>query len=255
MNHVSTGKAARMLSVTPDTVLKWIKSGKLKARRTAGGHYRIPLDAIHELLSPGSDLSVAKSAQAEEEAVPCWEFHAVAGKVRDECHSCLVFKSGGDRCYEVGRILKGKGSGATCCPLSCEECSYYIHRKQQPVNVLVFTDNEELRQSLKRDSIQSRLRLQFTSCEYDCSLIVDSFRPECVVVDCAMELSVCEELCQHLAQDPRIPGVRIVLAIPWHAQCETKLKDDNIIVVEQPLRLADLENRLANSIPAEGCGR
>ena len=39
--YLSTGKAAKALSVTPDTVLKWIKSGKLDARRTAGGHYRI----------------------------------------------------------------------------------------------------------------------------------------------------------------------------------------------------------------------
>ena len=38
---LSTGKVAKLLSVTPDTVLKWIKNGQLPATRTAGGHYRI----------------------------------------------------------------------------------------------------------------------------------------------------------------------------------------------------------------------
>ena len=38
---LSTGKVAKLRSVTPDTVLKWIKGGQLPAIRTAGGHYRI----------------------------------------------------------------------------------------------------------------------------------------------------------------------------------------------------------------------
>jgi len=50
----STGKVARLLSVTPDTVLKWIKSGQLRARRTAGGHYRVAqrdLDSLMAIVS------------------------------------------------------------------------------------------------------------------------------------------------------------------------------------------------------------
>ena len=38
---LSTGEVARLCSVNPDTVLKWIKKGQLAATRTAGGHYRI----------------------------------------------------------------------------------------------------------------------------------------------------------------------------------------------------------------------
>ena len=35
--YLSTGQAAGICSVSPDTILKWIRSGKLPARKTAGG--------------------------------------------------------------------------------------------------------------------------------------------------------------------------------------------------------------------------
>jgi len=34
---VSTGQAAKLCSVTPDTILKWIKNNKIEAVQTAGG--------------------------------------------------------------------------------------------------------------------------------------------------------------------------------------------------------------------------
>ena len=39
--HLTTGEAAGLCSVKPDTVLKWIKKGQLRAAKTAGGHHRI----------------------------------------------------------------------------------------------------------------------------------------------------------------------------------------------------------------------
>ena len=35
-NYLTTTQAAKLLSVSPDTVLKWVKAGKLQARRTLG---------------------------------------------------------------------------------------------------------------------------------------------------------------------------------------------------------------------------
>ena len=51
-NHAgcfTTGQAARLCSVTPDTVLKWIKAGRIEAQRTAGGHYRISPQELERL--------------------------------------------------------------------------------------------------------------------------------------------------------------------------------------------------------------
>jgi excisionase family DNA binding protein len=40
-NYITTGEAAALFGVEPDTVLRWIKSGYIPASRTPGGHYRI----------------------------------------------------------------------------------------------------------------------------------------------------------------------------------------------------------------------
>ena len=49
---LTTGKAARMCSVKPDTVLKWIKKGVLPATRTMGGHYRVEEQDLLTVLAP-----------------------------------------------------------------------------------------------------------------------------------------------------------------------------------------------------------
>ena len=48
---LTTGQAARLCSVTPDTVLKWIKKGRLRGVRTAGGHYRIERRLLDPLIA------------------------------------------------------------------------------------------------------------------------------------------------------------------------------------------------------------
>lgn len=240
MNYISTGKAARLLSVTSDTVLKWIKKGKLAARRTAGGHYRIARDSVEALLAGGTVPPTGRTANGAKALAPCWEYHAADGKIKEECFSCLVFKVRGSRCYEIGRLLREKGDGATCCSTDCEECSYYKERHQRPINVLIFTNIETLENSLTKESASSKLRLKFTSCEYDCSLLVDSFRPEYVVIDCAKESVEFEELCGHLMTDPRIASVKIMLALPAGEKCEAGL-GESVAVINHPFTLNDLE--------------
>ena len=46
-DYLTTTQAAKLLSVTPDTVLKWVKAGKVKSYRTLGGHFRIPLSELN----------------------------------------------------------------------------------------------------------------------------------------------------------------------------------------------------------------
>ena len=48
---LTTGEAAQICSVTRDTIFKWIRSGYLPARRTAGGHHRIDRNDLDKLFS------------------------------------------------------------------------------------------------------------------------------------------------------------------------------------------------------------
>ena len=48
---LTTGQAARVLSVCPNTIKRWIASGDLPAYTTPGGHYRIPVAAFESFLA------------------------------------------------------------------------------------------------------------------------------------------------------------------------------------------------------------
>lgn len=45
----TTREVAEMFKVDPKTVKRWIYSGKLKAIRTPGGHYRVTEKSVKEL--------------------------------------------------------------------------------------------------------------------------------------------------------------------------------------------------------------
>jgi excisionase family DNA binding protein len=47
--YISTGEAARILGVSPKTVARWAKNGRLPHIVTLGGHRRLPRGAIHEI--------------------------------------------------------------------------------------------------------------------------------------------------------------------------------------------------------------
>ena len=243
MNHISTGKAARLLSVTPDTVLKWIKKGKIAARRTAGGHYRIAQESIDELLSGGIDASGGNGGNENNgsNSLPaCWDYHSVDGRIRGQCLSCLVFKVRGSRCYEIGGLLKADGIGATCCTSECEDCAFYRERNQSPTKTLVFTDDAVFVDSLTRDAESSRLQLAFTNCEYDCSLLIDTFRPEFIVIDCAGSAEEFEEICDHLMSDPRLADAKILLALPTGEELGSG-RARGAATVNHPFTLGELE--------------
>jgi len=48
---LTTGDAARHLSVSPNTIKRWIAAGALRAYTTPGGHWRIPLESFASFLS------------------------------------------------------------------------------------------------------------------------------------------------------------------------------------------------------------
>lgn len=51
LTHVSTNEAARLLSVSPRTVLSWIKACHLMAAKLPNGRYVVPLTEIDRLTS------------------------------------------------------------------------------------------------------------------------------------------------------------------------------------------------------------
>ena len=124
---LSTGKAAKILSVTPDTVLKWIKRGILPAARTAGGHYRVSADLLPELRSAQQATSHNQETGANlpdlgASFVHCWEFYAENGEPREQCIQCLVYQARALRCFEMSRLPKGAGFAGAFCKTSCEDC-------------------------------------------------------------------------------------------------------------------------------------
>jgi len=48
--YYTTGEAARLFSVTPGTIIRWIKDGKIIAYRTLGGRARIGRDEMNRLI-------------------------------------------------------------------------------------------------------------------------------------------------------------------------------------------------------------
>lgn len=121
--YLTTFEAAKLMSVSPDAVLKWIKSGILKARRTPGGHHRIERRCIDELLT--QDQKICKSEQNQQEFQYCWEFNSRFENCLDECENCVVFKIHAKRCYKMFNLPDEIGHLKLHCKSTCEECNYY----------------------------------------------------------------------------------------------------------------------------------
>jgi len=209
---LSTGQAAALCSVTPDAVLKWIKAGKIPASRTPGGHYRVPEEALLSALGAEKRSSPPEQKSSGRAFQYCWEFNARAGKVQEGCLHCLVYHSRAKRCFEMSQLPTEAGHAKVFCENTCEDCDYYQKVNDRPVNVLVVTDRPELRMALEADAKGGDYELRFTDCEYQCSMTVEDYRPDYVVIDCSMGHGRSREFAGHLSDDPRIPFARIILA-------------------------------------------
>jgi excisionase family DNA binding protein len=206
---LSTGQAAELCSVTPDTVLKWIQAGKVPASRTPGGHHRIPYDAILKFIN--SEKSSIRS-EHNDLFQYCWEYNSKNGKVPDDCLKCVVYRSRTRRCYEMSDLPDEAGHVRLFCQNSCEDCEYYKMVREQNLNVLVVTDQNKLKSRIDREAKDVDFNIQITDCEYRCSMMVEKFRPDYIAIDCAIGTERSREFAQHLCEDPRLPFVRIILA-------------------------------------------
>lgn len=243
MSMMSTGQASKLLSVTSDTILKWIKQGKLPAIRTPGGHYRISEEDIDDYLALAAKGGRSPQPSAGNGLVYCWEYFAVDGQTKLECFDCLVYRAHALKCYEMNHLSREMGYKGGSCSSDCDTCSYFRYQQNSPYSVLVITDNKKTQERLVADNSDKSLNLQFATCEYECSLLIDRFHPDFVVVDCEMQEDKCRELCHHLANDPRISGNAIILATPMK---RLSISFPGTVRIRHPFSLDDLEKRLRN---------
>ena len=209
---LTTGKAARLCSVKPDTVLKWIKKGRLPASRTAGGHYRVEERDLLLVLSQNGTMDQVweENAALCSRPMRCWEYmnHGPG----TECEDCVVYKVHATWCFRLVNVVKGAGHAQRFCGSPCQECPYYRRVHGLPTNVLVITRDENLIQDLARRENDS-IAFRFARRGYDASAIVAVFRPAFVILDQAVLESLGVALLDALASDPRTAGARILVAI------------------------------------------
>jgi excisionase family DNA binding protein len=208
---LTTGQAARHCSVKPDTVLKWIKKGRLRATRTIGGHYRVDERDLAPLLGE-SDLEEqkGKSAPCSQQPLRCWEF--LSDGLRSECKNCIAYRVHAVWCFHLIKLTHAAGHGKRFCTGSCLDCPYYRRTHAQPTNVLILTRDEALIQYIAKKNNES-IACRYARTGYDASAIISVFRPALVIVDERILQDGESGLVDALASDPRTRGARILLGV------------------------------------------
>ncbi len=211
--YLTTSQAAKVLSVSPDTVLKWVRAGKIKSYRTLGGHFRIPKDALLLFTPDSSDKSESPALSGITPGHQyCWEYLAVDGKIKAECMDCITYRSRARRCYELKELPEGLGCLRLYCEADCVDCEYYTLVHSQELNIIILSQNKLILTDYKRKDEITDLHIQFVDDEYEVSYLVQNFRPDYIVVDCALGRKRTGLICLNFFNDPRIPVTRIILA-------------------------------------------
>ncbi|HTQ57088.1 MAG TPA: excisionase family DNA-binding protein [Bryobacteraceae bacterium] len=246
---LTTGKAAQLCSVKPDTVLKWIKNGRLPAHRTAGGHYRVEERDLAPLLSPdrGRDKVWEERAALCARPMRCWEYmnHGPG----DECRDCVVFKVRAAWCFRVANLIRAEAPQKRFCTGSCQDCPYCRRVHGLPTNVLVITQDEKLIQDLARQESKS-VAFRFARRGYDASAIIDVFRPAFVVCDQAVLENLGIALLEALAADKRAAGARILLAVRKGALVRRIHSSAVFATLEEPFQAEEIM-AIIDRIPIE----
>ncbi len=246
---LTTGKAARLCSVKPDTVLKWIKKGRLRASRTAGGHYRIDEQDLASLLSPDDtrEQGCEERAALCSRPMRCWEY--MSHGPGNECQDCVVYQVRATWCFRMQRVVRGAGLGQRFCTGLCQDCPYYRRVHGLPSNVLVITCDENLIQDLARHESES-IAFRFARQGYDASAVVQVFRPALVIFDQAVLETQGLDLLEALASDPRTAGARILVAVRKGSVGFRVHSPAVFATVEQPFQAEEIA-AIIDRIPVE----
>lgn len=258
---LTTGQAAKLCSVTPDTVLKWIKKGKLRARRTAGGHFRISaldIEPFRTVPAPRCEAYELPEQMpgGEGQEVPCWEYLSEKGEVRDNCKQCVVYRVRATRCFLMAGMDPDLGHAREFCEGSCEDCLYYRRLQTLSTKVLLVTDDDSLTQSLECGDTDGIL-VKFARNGYEASAVVEDFRPTVAIIDVENQMDLGAGLLDSLAADVRLPELKVILAVPpsavqrvYHRPRHRLVSD----ILEKPLACDQLIDVLRNG-PLSGGNR
>jgi excisionase family DNA binding protein len=205
----TTREVATYFSVTADAVRKWLRSGRLKAEATPGGHHRIPRVSL---------LTFIKSRQEKQE-VPlkkkvfqyCWEFHSNADGLKDGCAQCVVYRSRTGRCFELAKLPVETGHARLFCTNTCEKCEYYGMIWGSRPSLLIVTNQSKTRRELEALDEDIDFIIKFTDTPFKCSRVLESYIPDYIVVDCTHGENDCRDFIADLSNDFRIPMARIIL--------------------------------------------
>ena len=244
---LTTGQAAAICSVKPDTVLKWVTKGRLRACRTAGGHFRIDYRDIEPFIRAQRPHSPQPPpAVCTPRPLRCWEYMGEPGSVHEDCRRCVVYRSRAAWCFEVLGTAHGGEHKRRHCQTSCEECSYYRRIRGMPTRIVVITRDDALIHSLQSET-EASLELHFVRSGYEAAAGIGILRPAFVVVDQAIAARE-PDLFEYLTRDVQIAGMRTVLALPASAvaggSCGTGT------VIEKPFGVVRLAG-LVRSFPVE----
>jgi len=85
--YLTTTEFAKLCGVSRFTIINWTKRGKIKAIRTVGKHYRIP---VSEALAVLKTFNAKKKTAAAELAEPCQQETQTISDNNEECGNCLT---------------------------------------------------------------------------------------------------------------------------------------------------------------------
>jgi excisionase family DNA binding protein len=223
---LTTGQAAKLCAVTPDTVLKWIKKGRLKASRTAGGHFRVALPDLRPFMAGfgqedrslatvkiSTPVSSHDGTEATAADLSCWEYLAVDGTVREECKQCVVYRVRATRCFLMAGLDGNVGHSKQFCHGSCEDCVYYQRLQGGSATVLFITADQRLESQIECFD-EDAVALRFARNGYEASALIPEFRPEILIIDLDGLPDQGFGLLDSIAADPRLPHVRVILVVP-----------------------------------------
>jgi DNA-binding response OmpR family regulator len=98
------------------------------------------------------------------------------------------------------------------CDTECSECDYYRLVSSQATNVLIVSESSRLLKDVEEAYRHPDFRVSFAGSEYEAATLIQEFRPDYVVVDCALGKRRTGKFCSNLFNDVRLPVTRIILS-------------------------------------------